>query len=269
MPTFDLNRGALAPVADEADLVDLPVTGAIPPELDGTLLRNGPNPPAGRFEGNDVLSWWPEAAMLHAISFERGRATGYRNRWLRTQRWARVTARAARRRCSSARRAAPAAARRRAHHQRERQRLHDDRGRQHEAERQVGKVWKLVVENDAKPISDARAATPPASQQQRLDQEGREHVDALEAERAQRADLGGAVRHRRVHRDHRADHRGDREDRRQRQPQDVDERRQRLRLVAVELLLALGFVGQARVDVDVGRKRVEAVGARERSTIDE
>ncbi len=86
MPTFDLNRGALAPVADEADLVDLRVTGAIPPELDGTLLRNGPNPPAGRFEGNDVLSWWPEAAMLHAISFERGRATGYRNRWLRTQR---------------------------------------------------------------------------------------------------------------------------------------------------------------------------------------
>jgi len=92
MTTFDLNRGAIAPVADEVDLVDLPVTGTIPPELDGTLLRNGPNPPGGRFEGNDVLSWWPEAAMLHAIAFERGRAAGYRNRWARTRRWADVHA---------------------------------------------------------------------------------------------------------------------------------------------------------------------------------
>lgn len=92
MTTFDLNRGALAPVADEVDVVDLRVTGAIPRELDGTLLRNGPNPPGGRFEGNDVLSWWPEAAMLHAIAFEGGRAAGYRNRWARTRRWAAVHA---------------------------------------------------------------------------------------------------------------------------------------------------------------------------------
>ncbi|RDS98507.1 hypothetical protein DWU95_41605, partial [Burkholderia contaminans] len=90
MTAFDLNRGALAPVADEVDLVDLRVSGAIPHELAGTLLRNGPNPPGGRFEGSDVLSWWPEAAMLHAIAFEGGRATGYRNRWARTQRWAAV-----------------------------------------------------------------------------------------------------------------------------------------------------------------------------------
>lgn len=74
MTVFDLNRGAIAPVADEVDLVDLRVTGTIPRELDGTLLRNGPNPPGGRFEGNDVLSWWPEAAMLHAIAFDGGRA---------------------------------------------------------------------------------------------------------------------------------------------------------------------------------------------------
>ncbi|KWA33468.1 carotenoid oxygenase family protein [Burkholderia territorii] len=92
MTTFDLNRGAIAPVADEINVVDLRVTGTIPPELDGTLLRNGPNPPGGRFDGNDVLSWWPEAAMLHAIAFERGRAAGYRNRWARTRRWANVHA---------------------------------------------------------------------------------------------------------------------------------------------------------------------------------
>ncbi|MCP3098659.1 carotenoid oxygenase family protein [Myxococcus sp. K15C18031901] len=89
---FDLNRGALAPVPDEVDLVELPSTGAIPRELAGTLLRNGPNPLRGRFDGNDVLSWWPEAAMLHAIAFADGRATRYRNRWARTRRWADVHA---------------------------------------------------------------------------------------------------------------------------------------------------------------------------------
>ncbi|MEO8859139.1 MAG: carotenoid oxygenase family protein [Burkholderiaceae bacterium] len=92
MTTLDLNTGATAPVADEIDLFDLPVAGTIPQELDGVLVRNGPNPLRGHFEGNDVLSWWPEDAMLHAISFQEGRVTSYRNRWARTQRWARVHA---------------------------------------------------------------------------------------------------------------------------------------------------------------------------------
>ncbi|WP_426700280.1 carotenoid oxygenase family protein [Rhodanobacter sp. Col0626] len=90
MTVLDLNAGALAPIADEVDLVDLPVTGVIPQDLNGVLVRNGPNPLLGRFEGNDVLSWWPEAAMLHSISFQNGRVTHYRNRWVRTQRWAHV-----------------------------------------------------------------------------------------------------------------------------------------------------------------------------------
>ncbi|WCM22856.1 carotenoid oxygenase family protein [Paraburkholderia bryophila] len=88
MTTLDLNAGAMAPVRDEVDLYDLPVTGTLPPELDGVLVRNGPNPLSGRFAGNDVLSWWPEAAMLHAISFQHGRALSYCNRWARTKRWA-------------------------------------------------------------------------------------------------------------------------------------------------------------------------------------
>ncbi len=97
MPPLDLNAGALAPVGAEHDLTDLRVTGQIPPELDGWLVRNGPNPLDGRFAGHDMLSWWPEAAMLHAIGFSGGRAVGYRNRWLRTRRWAerRAPARAA------------------------------------------------------------------------------------------------------------------------------------------------------------------------------
>lgn len=86
--TFDLNAGALAPVSSESDLAELRVTGTIPPDLNGQLVRNGPNPLDGRFAGNDMLSWWPEAAMLHAVGFANGRATGYRNRWLRTRRWA-------------------------------------------------------------------------------------------------------------------------------------------------------------------------------------
>ena len=92
MTLFDLNRGAIAPVADEVDLVDIPFSGTLPRELRGTLLRNGPNPLSGRFTGNDVLSWWPESAMLHALSFEDGRVIGYRNRWVRTRRWTDVHA---------------------------------------------------------------------------------------------------------------------------------------------------------------------------------
>ncbi|WP_322013076.1 carotenoid oxygenase family protein [Paraburkholderia sp. J12] len=92
MTTLDLNAGAIAPVTHEADHVALRVTGTLPDDLHGVLVRNGPNPLSGRFEGDGVLSWWPEDAMLHAVAFERGRATGYRNRWLRTQRWARVHA---------------------------------------------------------------------------------------------------------------------------------------------------------------------------------
>ena len=90
MTTVDLNAGALAPVIDEIHLVELPTVGAIPRDLNGVLVRNGPNPLRGRFAGNDVLSWWPEAAMLHAIALQDGCAVGYRNRWVRTQQWARV-----------------------------------------------------------------------------------------------------------------------------------------------------------------------------------
>ena len=69
MSIHDLNKGVLAPVADEVDIIAPTVTGKIPEDLHGTLIRNGPNPFSGHFTGNDVLSWWPEAAMLHGVSF--------------------------------------------------------------------------------------------------------------------------------------------------------------------------------------------------------
>ena len=36
--------GNFAPVKDEVTVTDLPVEGAIPPEINGRYLRNGPNP---------------------------------------------------------------------------------------------------------------------------------------------------------------------------------------------------------------------------------
>lgn len=81
----DLNGGALAPVVDEYETTVLEVIGEIPEGLHGTLIRNGPNPFSGHFEGTDVLDWWPEAAMLHGISFCHGRVVGYKNRWVETQ----------------------------------------------------------------------------------------------------------------------------------------------------------------------------------------
>lgn len=83
----DLNAGALAPVSKERDLVELKVTGTIPADLNGTLVRNGPNPLSGRFAGEDMLAWWPEAAMLHAITLSNGAALSYRNRWVQTRAW--------------------------------------------------------------------------------------------------------------------------------------------------------------------------------------
>lgn len=90
MKTYDLNEGALAPVADEADCVPTVVEGSIPEDLNGSLLRIGPNPLSGRFDGETMMAWWPGAAMVHAIQLA-GSARSqvrYRNRWLRTRQWA-------------------------------------------------------------------------------------------------------------------------------------------------------------------------------------
>lgn len=71
-------RGNYAPVADELTASDLPVQGAIPPELNGWYLRNGPNPreAAGH--------WFTGEGMIHGVRIEDGAAKWYRNRWVRT-----------------------------------------------------------------------------------------------------------------------------------------------------------------------------------------
>ncbi|WP_019932821.1 carotenoid oxygenase family protein [Nocardia sp. BMG111209] len=81
LPTY--LRGDLAPVPDEIEAFDLPVTGALPPELTGRYVRNGPNPPVGADPGH----WFLGDGMLHGVRLRGGRAEWYRNRWVRTSRF--------------------------------------------------------------------------------------------------------------------------------------------------------------------------------------
>ncbi len=72
--------GNFAPVHPELSVEDLPVLGTLPPELNGSFVRNGPNPqfpPLGRYH------WFDGDGMLHAVQIQNGKAS-YRNRFIRT-----------------------------------------------------------------------------------------------------------------------------------------------------------------------------------------
>jgi len=71
--------GAFAPVVEEITETDLPVTGAIPPELNGRYFRNGANPRA-----HDSLDWFLGEGMIHGVEIRNGQATWYRNRYVVT-----------------------------------------------------------------------------------------------------------------------------------------------------------------------------------------
>jgi len=73
-------RGNYAPVQQEVTAFDLPVSGAIPRELRGLYLRNGPNPKSGTSP-----HWFAGDGMVHGVKLENGRAAWYRNRWVRTK----------------------------------------------------------------------------------------------------------------------------------------------------------------------------------------
>ena len=70
--------GNWAPVSDEIDSSPLKVRGNIPPELNGTYVRNGMNPKSGVSD-----HWFAGNGMLHAVSLADGKAS-YRNRYVRT-----------------------------------------------------------------------------------------------------------------------------------------------------------------------------------------
>jgi len=78
MTTFYM-EGNFAPVRDETTAYDLPIEGTIPTGLSGRYLRNGPNPTTG-----DPGHWFFGEGMLHGVELRDGRATWYRNRYVRT-----------------------------------------------------------------------------------------------------------------------------------------------------------------------------------------
>lgn len=73
-------RDLHAPVEEEIEAFDLPIEGALPPELDGLFLRNGPNPLRG-----DPGHWFLGDGMLHGVDLAGGRARWFRNRFVQTR----------------------------------------------------------------------------------------------------------------------------------------------------------------------------------------
>ena len=71
--------GNFAPVEREVTATDLPVEGALPPELSGLYVRQTPNPVTG-----SSPHWFLGDGMVHGVRLERGRAAWYRNRYVKT-----------------------------------------------------------------------------------------------------------------------------------------------------------------------------------------
>jgi beta-carotene 15,15'-monooxygenase len=75
---------------NEETTADLVVAGDLPAWLSGTLVRNGP----GSFDVGDssVDHWFDGLAMLHRFAFDGDGGVEYRNRFLRTDAFAKATA---------------------------------------------------------------------------------------------------------------------------------------------------------------------------------
>ena len=72
-------QGNFAPVDEEVTVADLPVEGALPPELFGLYVRQAPNPVTG-----ESAHWFMGQGMVHGIRLEAGRARWFRNRYVKT-----------------------------------------------------------------------------------------------------------------------------------------------------------------------------------------
>jgi len=81
-------EGNFAPVAEEVEAPSLPVKGAIPEELEGRLLRIGPNPVEP--PDPDRYHWFLGNGMVHGLRLRGGRAEWYRNRYVRDDQVSRV-----------------------------------------------------------------------------------------------------------------------------------------------------------------------------------
>ncbi|MGB1879089.1 MAG: carotenoid oxygenase family protein [Gammaproteobacteria bacterium] len=74
--------GNYAPVSEERTETRLEVTGELPGDLNGSYLRNGPNP-VGKVNPRRH-HWFLGDGMIHAVRLAEGQALGYRNRWVRS-----------------------------------------------------------------------------------------------------------------------------------------------------------------------------------------
>ena len=68
-----------APVFEETTATDLEISGEIPEQLSGRLLRNGANPKSG-WSGH----WFLGDGMLHGVEIQNSKANWYRNRYVKT-----------------------------------------------------------------------------------------------------------------------------------------------------------------------------------------
>ncbi|MGQ0823874.1 MAG: carotenoid oxygenase family protein [Actinomycetota bacterium] len=73
--------GNYGPVAAEITATDLPTDGRVPAPLSGRYLRTGPNPHG---TPDAPYHWFVGNGMVHGVELRDGRATWYRNRWVRT-----------------------------------------------------------------------------------------------------------------------------------------------------------------------------------------
>lgn len=74
--------GNNAPMLTEETITNLEVTGSLPLSLNGRYLRNGPNPISN--PDGATYHWFTGDGMVHGIRIEGGRASWYRNRWVRS-----------------------------------------------------------------------------------------------------------------------------------------------------------------------------------------
>lgn len=79
--TERLLAGNYEPLREEVTATELPVTGALPRELDGRLLRIGPNSPVP--DDPASFHWFLGSGMVHGLRLRDGRAEWYRNRFVR------------------------------------------------------------------------------------------------------------------------------------------------------------------------------------------
>ena len=77
--TSPVLSGNFAPVEHELTETNLDVRGALPRELQGRMLRIGPNPVAPE----EPYHWFTGNGMVHGLRLADGQALWYRNRWVR------------------------------------------------------------------------------------------------------------------------------------------------------------------------------------------